>query len=79
LTTSYTAIGLTSGVTYEFRVEARNSYNYGAPSAEIVLLAAFKPEAPGQPQTDTINHQVQVSWPEPVDNGSPILGYKIFI
>jgi hypothetical protein len=34
-TLSYTAIGLTAGQTYKFKVEARNTYGYSALSDEV--------------------------------------------
>lgn len=38
--TSYTAIGLTRGLTYKIVVQARNIYGYSAHSTEINILAA---------------------------------------
>lgn len=70
---------MTSGVTYEFRVESRNSYDYSAPSDVLTLLAAFKPEAPEAPTTTVIANKVKVSWPNHLTNGSPITGYKVYI
>jgi hypothetical protein len=75
----YLAETLTPGVTYKFTVEARNSHGYSALSDEIVLLAAFKPEAPTVVSTANLNDKVVVSWNEPVDNGSPITQYLIYI
>jgi len=43
---SYTAIELTAGVDYQFKVESRNSYGYSMLSDSITLLCAFKPDAP---------------------------------
>jgi len=43
---SYTVIELTSGITYQFKVESRNSYGYSAYSDSIALLCAYKPDAP---------------------------------
>jgi hypothetical protein len=77
--TTYTATELTSGVIYEFKVESRNSYDHGPYSEEITMLAAFKPEAPDAPTTVVEGNQAIISWPEPIDNGSPITGYRIFI
>jgi hypothetical protein len=54
--TAYTATDLTSGVIYEFKVESRNSYDYGEYSEVLTMLAAFKPEAPPAPTTETINN-----------------------
>jgi hypothetical protein len=47
----YTAINLTPGVNYEFKVESRNSYSYSDYSATLSMLNAFKPEAPAAPVT----------------------------
>ena len=79
LTPDYTATGLTSGTTYEFKVESRNSYGYSDYSEVLTLLAAFKPDQPAAPTTTTINNQVLVEWTEPITNGSPITGYKVYI
>lgn len=37
---SYTATGLTQGVTYEFKVEARNAYGLGFFSNTVTVLSA---------------------------------------
>jgi len=42
-------------------------------------LAAFKPEAPAAPMTYISNDKVFIKWEQPVTNGWPITGYKIFI
>ena len=39
-TTSYTVIGLTTGVTYKFKVAARNEYGLSFDSDEVFILAA---------------------------------------
>jgi hypothetical protein len=43
---SYTALDLTAGIIYQFKIESRNSYGYSAYSDSITLLCAFKPDAP---------------------------------
>jgi hypothetical protein len=78
-TPAYTAVGLTSGVIYEFKVESRNSYDFSAYSDVLTLLAAFKPDAPSAPTTTVVTNQVMVSWPDHSTNGSPITAYKVFI
>ena len=77
--TSYTVMGLTAGKTYEFKVEARNSYGYSAGSSVLTLLCAFVPDSPTMIETANVNDKVSVSWSEPVTNGSPITAYKILI
>ena len=49
--TSYTATSLTAGVTYQFKVESRNSYGYGSYSNPITMLCAFIPEPPSTVST----------------------------
>ena len=79
LDTTYTVTGLIAGTIYEFKVEARNSYSHSSFSDVLTLLAAFKPEAPSAPSTETVDSQVYISWPEAEANGSPLTGYKVFI
>ena len=70
---------LTPGVTYDFKVEARNSHGHGAFSDTITLLNAFKPEAPITISTTISGPNVIIQWSDPVDNGSPITGYRVHI
>jgi hypothetical protein len=44
--TAYTALSLTGGLTYKFRVEARNSVGFSLYSPEISILCARVPDAP---------------------------------
>jgi hypothetical protein len=44
---------LTPGVTYSFKVEARNSAGYSSPSDPLSVLAAQLADAPLQPTTVT--------------------------
>jgi hypothetical protein len=76
---NYLAIGLTFGVTYEFKVESRNSYSFSPYSDTITLLCAFKPDPPLVITTTNNNDLVTVAWNDPIANGSPITEYKIFI
>jgi hypothetical protein len=75
----YLAIELTSGVTYEFKIESRNSYSYSGYSEVITLLCAFKPDPPSIVTTTNVNDEVMVAWAAPVTNGWPITEYKIYI
>lgn len=75
---SYLATDLNAGSTYEFTVEARNSYGFSIESDLLSLLCAFKPEAPTEVTTLNENELVKVTWTYPVANGSPITAYKIF-
>jgi hypothetical protein len=75
----YTAISLTAGKTYQFKIKSRNSYGYSTFSSTVSLLCAYKPEAPTSVTTSNSANQVRISWSSPVTNGSPIIAYKIFI
>lgn len=44
--TYYDVTSLTSGTTYEFKIEALNEYGYSAYSSTLNLLAAYIPEVP---------------------------------
>lgn len=79
LDTSYTVTDLSAGSTYEFTVEARNSYSYSPVSDELALLCAFISEPPATVTTSNVNDLVKLSWAYPVTNGSPITGYRFFI
>jgi hypothetical protein len=43
---NYLAVGLTSGTTYEFKIEARNIYGYSEYSSVLSLFCAFIPTVP---------------------------------
>ena len=77
--TAYLATGLTFGVTYEFKIESRNSYGYSGYSETITLLCAFKPDPTLTLSTANTNELVTVTWDEPIANGSPITAYKILV
>jgi hypothetical protein len=75
----YTAINLTPGIIYDFKVQSRNSYDYSDYSVVLTMLCAFKPEPPAAPTTYRITNQMYIDWEEPFTNGSPITGYRIFV
>jgi hypothetical protein len=75
----YTAIELTAGVTYDFKIESRNSYGYSTYSSSISLLCAYVPDPPTTVATANSANQVTITWSSPVTNGSPITAFKIFI
>lgn len=78
-TAAYTAVGLTPGKTYEFRVESRNSYSYSTFSSVLQLFCAFKPEPPLVVTTTNSNDLVKLEWSAPETNGGVITLYKIYI
>lgn len=75
----YLVTGLTFGVTYEFKVESRNSYSYSPYSETITLLCAFKPDPPLVITTTNTANTVTVDWDEPINNGYVIHKYRFYI
>ena len=53
---AYTAINLTFGLYYTFKVESRNAYGYSALSEPLVMLCAWKPEQPDAPITYVVGN-----------------------
>lgn len=76
---NYIATGLTAGTTYEFKIEARNQYDYSSFSDTLSLLCATVPESPTNIVTEMEATRVKISWTESTDNGSPITGFKIYV
>lgn len=64
---------------YEFKVESRNSYSYSPYSDTLTLLCAFKPDPPLVVTTENTNELVTIEWNDPIANGSPITGYKLYV
>lgn len=63
---TYTAISLTTGVVYKFRVYARNAIGYSSASAEVEILAAQIPDKPDAPITVYENTAyVLIDWVAP--------------
>lgn len=75
--TSYTAAGLSSWVTYQFQVEARNAMGFSELTASLTILCAYIPESPVTPETAISTNTVVVTWIAPDANGSPITEYTI--
>jgi hypothetical protein len=73
------ATGLTAGVAYEFRVEARNAYGYSPNSLILTLLCAYIPEPPSVVTTTNNDDTVTVAWNDPITNGSPITEFMVLI
>lgn len=78
-TLTYTkSSGLTSGLTYKFRVTASNSIAESVASSVLSVIAASAPAAPSglyvisQSQTE-----ISVGWPAPANNGNAITDYIV--
>jgi hypothetical protein len=76
---SYVAVGLTPGVTYSFKVEVNNGWDYSDYSNELTVLCAYKPTEPAKPTSEVRADKVVLEWVAPFYGGSPILGYRILI
>ena len=80
LTKSYTtSIALTSGQTYKFMIQARNSVGLSDTSVELSILAAQVPDQPSAPTTQINGQSVDISWLAPFDGSSTITSYTITI
>lgn len=77
-TKSYTATSLTAGLTYKFKVQARNSFGYSAFSTQVEILAAQVPDKPDAPVTTFNGDTVTVDWTEPFTGGFEITAYRIY-
>jgi hypothetical protein len=69
--------GLTPGVTYKFKVQARNSFGLSVYSADLELTVGYKPAQPAAPSTTVVADDVIVSWVAPDAHGSPITSFRI--
>jgi sugar lactone lactonase YvrE len=74
--TKLTVTGLTTGVTYSFRVAATNSVGTG-PYAVTNTVLVGSPGGPVFPSAQPGNATAHVGWTIPAGNGSPITGYVI--
>lgn len=70
---------LTYGTIYEFKIEARNQYDFSEYSDTLTLLCAYIPAVPTTVATSMEGLQVKITWVLPTTNGSPIESYKVFI
>jgi hypothetical protein len=70
---------LTSGTTYDFKIEAKNEYGYSTYSSTLSLLAAHIPAVPTGVVTEIVGSSVKVQWSLSTTNGSPITAYKVFV
>ncbi|MCS6711096.1 fibronectin type III domain-containing protein [Brachybacterium sp. EF45031] len=78
--TTCTVTGLTNGTTYTFQATATNAVGTSDPSATSAQARPdVKPEVPAAPRVTRGDGELEVSWQEPQNNGSPIVGYDLRI
>lgn len=77
LASPYTATSLSVGVTYSFKVQARNEFGYSLDSLVVEILAAEVPSKPLAPVTSFNRETITVDWVAPSSQGSPILYYTV--
>lgn len=78
---TYTAVGLTAGQTYKFKVESRNSFGFSVLSEEVAIIAAAIPDAPINLSNDasiTSADQIGISWQDGSFNGGiSVIDYRV--
>ena len=76
-----------TGTMVDFKITASNVNGEGPPSNVLTVYIAKKPEAPAAVSEVAINLidtksdrlSITVQWDEPLDNGAPITGYKLWM
>jgi hypothetical protein len=79
VTKSITIAGLTVGEFYKFKVQSKNNFGLSEYSNELVLLCAWVPSAPAEPQCTLESDFIRIAWEEPSNGGSNIYGYRVEI
>ena len=79
---TYTKTGVTAGLSYQFRVYARNNVGLSDVSTAISIIAATVPSIPLSLLRDSANTdstQVTFTWSAPSSNGgTSVLDYTIY-
>jgi hypothetical protein len=68
---------LEPGLTYEFKVRARNIYGYGPFSDSSFLIPDAEPATMDAATTSLVYPTVQIRFIEPYDNGREITAYQV--
>jgi hypothetical protein len=78
---TFTKTGVTAGLVYKFKVQARNAAGLGAQSSEFSIIAASTPGLPTGLVRDEVNtsiSQVAFTWIAPSSSGgSVVIDYTI--
>ncbi len=78
LSTSYTVTGLTAGITYKYKVRAKNIYGYGAYSTDASFIASDVPSVMAILTTSLVSStKVRITWTAPAANFATIDQYDI--
>ena len=80
LVTSFTVNGVQGGLTYRFKVRARNIYGYGPASDATSVVPQDAPGKTAIPTVllnSTVPTEVQVSWDQPNNHSADITAYEI--
>jgi predicted phage tail protein len=77
--TSYSATGLTGGLSYGFKVRAINAYGNGAFSTVSTIVAGQAPSTPSTPTVTLTGIYAKITWTAPTTNNLAIDKYQILI
>lgn len=77
--TEYVTENLQADVVYTFRVESRNSVGYSDISETLTVRAAAMPDTPNAPVSTVNGANVDITWDEVYDGGSPLTRFTILI
>ena len=76
--TSYTIAGLVNGLSYSFRVSAKNAAGTGSPTQTLAVSPAGLPAAPSTISLTPGNATITLGWVPPTNTGGvPLTGYVI--
>ncbi len=79
--TSYTATQLTAGLTFKFKIQARNVIGLSVMSTEVSILCARIPDAPTSlANNSAVSNDVQIglAWANGMSNGgASIINYQV--
>jgi titin len=78
---TYGFTGLTVGLIYKVKIYAQNSIGISQPSNEYYFTIASPPDPPTNLISDTATKQsISITWTPPVNsNGSPVVGYNVYM
>ena len=78
--TSFTKSGLTGGLYYKFKVQARNIQGWSTVFSPVVSYQAAQwPDKPSAITTSLVNTSIRISWTAPSNNFKTITEYKVVI